>query len=60
MRYPDIYLVIGGADHSDILEWHKLYDFAEVNDGGIVTEDDVKARSKNRFQKKKNIISSMM
>lgn len=39
--------MIGGrADHSDILEWHKLYDFAEVNDDGIVTEDDVKAISK--------------
>lgn len=53
MRYPDIYLVIGGADHSDILEWHKLYDFAEVNDDGIVTEDDVKAIQKAISKKRK-------
>ena len=42
-----------GADHSDILEWHKLYDFAEVNDDGIVTEDDVKAIQKAISKKEK-------
>lgn len=43
----------GSADHSDILEWHKLYDFAEVNDDGIVTEDDVKAIQKAISKKEK-------
>lgn len=32
----------GKADHSDIYDWHKLYDFAEVNNDGIVTDKDVK------------------
>ena len=32
----------GKADHSDIYDWHKLYDFADVNNDGIVTDKDVK------------------
>lgn len=43
----------GKADHSDIYDWHKLYDFAEVNDDGIVTEDDVKEIQKAISKKAK-------
>lgn len=30
----------GEADHSDIYEWRKLFDFADVNSDGIVTDKD--------------------
>lgn len=46
----------GEADHSDIYEWRKLFDFADVNSDGIVTDADAKVIQKAISQKAKYVL----